>query len=402
MFACGERGGCDENSEPQLVHRVCALRHRVQGLPVVNVEEGDEDEELIPDPGEPAGVTEDEGEDQEDLHVPLDDQVYIGHVARGHQPYLPSCSLCVSSRGVIPARRRCDPKIPQASFLSDFLFFTKDLRVCLIQHELSGYLIGIPYATGEEPTRVVKQICAEMHYCMKGQHVVLRMDNEHSLQSLWNKAARDKSFPGLSLHIDSVAKGRPQQKGQVEVGVRHFKEAFWVRSLLASRLQAAGLGPEVEKPGLLLPRLDPDGAAEDGVRRASGRRPADVWVANWGLHGPAAFDLAVTSGIVTRTALQQTMRRVSGLTWTPSPPARKRASSSCPVVEASGGWAPVADRTWKELGSLLAARSGEPVAEKTLRLRQCLAVTLQRESARAVLRRLGSPDGAGSVAFLDP
>ena len=111
--ACGELelGGSDERSEPQLVHRVCALRHRVQGLPVVNVEEGDEDEELIPDPAEPAGVTEDEGELQEDLHVPLDDQVYIEHVARGHQPYLPSCSLCVSSRGVIPARRRCDPRL---------------------------------------------------------------------------------------------------------------------------------------------------------------------------------------------------------------------------------------------------------------------------------------------------
>ena len=148
---------------------------------------------------------------------------------------------------MIPARRRKDPQIPQASFLSDFLFFTKDLRVCLIQHELSGYLVGIPYATGEEPSRVAKQICAEMHYCMKGQHVVLRMDNEHSLQALWNKVARDKSFPGLSLHIDSVAKGRPQQKGQVEVGVRHFKEAFWVNWLTLE----TSLGKKLSLGGLL-------------------------------------------------------------------------------------------------------------------------------------------------------
>ena len=77
--------------------------------------------------------------------------------------------------------------------------------------------------------------------------MVLRLDNEHSLQSLWNKAARDKSFPGLSLHIDSVAKGRPQQKGQVEVGVRHFKEAFWVNWLTLE----TSLGKKLSLGGLL-------------------------------------------------------------------------------------------------------------------------------------------------------
>ena len=247
-LACVEKkvGGSDVvNPEPHLIR---AMRHR--GLPFVDLED---EEELIPDPGnaDAAGVAEQKGQEEQegtgDLYIPLSDDQYVEHVARGHQPYLPSCSLCVSSRGVIPARRRKDPQIPQASFLSDFLFFTKDLRVCLIQHELSGYLIGIPYATGEEPNRVVKQICAEMHYCMKGQHVVLRLDNEHSLQSLWNKAARDKSFPGLSLHIDSVAKGRPQQKGQVEVGVRHFKEAFWVNWLTLE----TSLGKKLSLGGLL-------------------------------------------------------------------------------------------------------------------------------------------------------
>ena len=146
-LACvGEKVDGDDvvNPEPHLIR---AMRHR--GLPVVDLED---EEELIPDP-ESAGagdVVEQEGQEEQegtgDLYVPLSDDQYVEHVARGHQPYLPSCSLCVSSRGVIPARRRKDPQIPQASFLSDFLFFTKDLRVCLIQHELSGYLVGIPYA----------------------------------------------------------------------------------------------------------------------------------------------------------------------------------------------------------------------------------------------------------------
>ena len=74
-----------------------------------------------------------------------------------------------------------------------------------------------------------------------------------------------------------------------------------LRSPLASRAKAAGLNPEVEKPGLLPPRLDAHGGLEDGVRRGDGRRPADVWVGNWGVHGPSAFDLAVTSGMKTGT-----------------------------------------------------------------------------------------------------
>ena len=55
--------------------------------------------------------------------------------------------------------------------------------------------------------------------------------------------------------------------------------------------------PELEKPGLLPPRLEHGGASEDGVRQGPGRRPADVYVPHWGLHGAAAFDLAVTSGL---------------------------------------------------------------------------------------------------------
>ena len=59
------------------------------------------------------------------------------------------------------------------------------------------------------------------------------------------------------------------------------------RSLLAARAQAAGLNPEAEKPGLLPPR----------PCEAGGRGAGDVWVGSWGAQGPAAFDLAVTSGL---------------------------------------------------------------------------------------------------------
>ena len=59
------------------------------------------------------------------------------------------------------------------------------------------------------------------------------------------------------------------------------------------------------------------------------------------------------------------------------------------VVEAcGGGWAPAAQQTWQDLSKLLALRTGESAAQEKDKLLQTLAVTLQRECARAVLRRL--------------
>ena len=53
------------------------------------------------------------------------------------------------------------------------------------------------------------------------------------------------------------------------------------------------------------------------------------------------------------------------------------------------GWGPTATKTWKELAAATAARSNESVAIETDRLLQSLAIALQRENARAVLRRFG-------------
>ncbi|CAE7609172.1 unnamed protein product [Symbiodinium natans] len=57
-----------------------------------------------------------------------------------------------------------------------------------------------------------------------------------------------------------------------------------------------------------------------------------------------------------------------------------------------GKGAPIARRTWRELGQLLAAKTGESEAVETEQLMQSLAVSLQRENARAILRRLGPPE----------
>ena len=73
-----------------------------------------------------------------------------------------------------------------------------------------------------------------------------------------------------------------------------------LRTALAASAIAAGLSPEVEKAGLLLARPTELGFCEAGAAVAvQGRWPTDVFVfvARWGLRGPAPFDLAVTSGL---------------------------------------------------------------------------------------------------------
>ena len=65
--------------------------------------------------------------------------------------------------------------------------------MCLIH----GYIVGVPFATGEDPVRMAKAINAELSFAgVQGQHMVLRMDNESTLQALWSRAAKDRSFPG--------------------------------------------------------------------------------------------------------------------------------------------------------------------------------------------------------------
>ena len=157
-----------------------------------------------------------------------------------------------------------------------------------------------------------------------------------------------------------------------------------LRSIVAGRAQSAGLTVEVEKPGLL--PLRPD---EDGVD-ACGR---GVWIAQWGLYGPAAFDIAVTSGLRSGTVLLESAR--SGTAATEAYEARKRThlqTEQLCVVEGlqffplvaeacSGGWGPTAADTWRALGGLIAARTGDTPGAETDRLLQSLAIVLQREHA---------------------
>ena len=172
-----------------------------------------------------------------------------------------------------------------------------------------------------------------------------------------------------------------------------------LRNLLAARAKAAGLQPEIEKANLLPPRPELQGGVEDGSAVSGGRRPADVWVPHWNLHGPAAFDLAVTSGLrqghlaasvadgaratqdyeVRKCHYQDTLQTCTS----------EGLQFFALVVEACArGWGPTAVRTWRLLADALSARSSEGRAAESQRLFQSFGIVLPRENARAVLRRL--------------
>ena len=106
-------------------------------------------------------------------------------------------------------------------------------------------------------------------------------------------------------------------------------------------------------------------------RQRAARRPADVYVGNWDQKGPAALDLAVTSGLRPgclastaaageRPAVDYEARKrqhldtqqlcsAAGLQFLPL------------VAEAcGGGWGPAAQRVWTALGSEVAVRVPDP------------------------------------------
>ena len=168
--------------------------------------------------------------------------------------------------------------------------------------------------------------------------------------------------------------------------------------------QAAGIaGAELERPGLLPPRAaregPPDGEHDGPDLDASNRRPADVYLPRWRNGVPAAWDFAATSGLradllgasaASPSAATEryeefkrqhldTERQCSeqGITFIPM------------VIEAhGGGWGREARRAFAILAKRVADTTGEQAALVADQHAQRLSVSLHRENARAVLRRL--------------
>ncbi|CAK8995425.1 132 kDa protein [Durusdinium trenchii] len=132
-------------------------------------------------------------------------------------------------------------------------------------------------------------------------------------------------------------------------------------------------------------------------------------ITGWGLHGPAAFDFAVSSGL--RSGVLPSTVGHGGhaaLVYEERKRMHQRTEAQCraqglqflPIVAegCAGGWGPTAMAVFRQLGSFLAARTGDSTSKMTEQLMQGLSITLQRENARAVVRRL--PDDSASFNAL--
>ena len=169
-----------------------------------------------------------------------------------------------------------------------------------------------------------------------------------------------------------------------------------LRNCCARLAAGAQMQPEIEKVGLLERR--PDEERLEGESSQDARRPADIFLPRWHLGGSAALDFAVTSGL-RGDCLADSAR--DGSSVLKSYEDRKRGfldtAEKCRqagilfvpmIIEAhSGAWGASAKKVLRELGRCTAMANGSDSRVEADRGLQALAVSLQRENARAVLRR---------------
>ena len=172
-----------------------------------------------------------------------------------------------------------------------------------------------------------------------------------------------------------------------------------IRNVGVRLATSAGWRPEPEKEGVLRDTTGGDNS------RLESRRPADIYVPRWDLGGAAALDFAVTSGLRTDMLDQTANEGSSCLTAyenlknnhlnTAELCAKNGVTFVPMVIEAhSGGWGPTATKVWSRMSRAIALISGESSAVEALRIRQNLGLALQRENARAILRRFPSHNEA--------
>ena len=177
-----------------------------------------------------------------------------------------------------------------------------------------------------------------------------------------------------------------------------------IRDVVHEEAVRAGTSAEKEKPGLL-----PARPAEDGIGQVEcHRRPADVWLPRARGASGEALDFACTSGLrsdfLARSAaeggavfpayehLKRSFKDTDGAC------SRAGFKFTPMVLEAhGGGWSPLARSVLDKLAKAQSAAWAEGQEPSSLRIAQRISCTLQRENARAVLRRLVPPELSPAV-----
>jgi len=165
--------------------------------------------------------------------------------------------------------------------------------------------------------------------------------------------------------------------------------------------KASALNPQREKSGLLPPR--PDGEQIKEKANVPGRRPADIWMPRWGDGGPVALDFAVTCGlradVLHHSATDHTRALVNYENFkrdylSTAQQCEQQGLQFIPMVaEAHGGsWGAAAKETFKAISREYSNQAGVTISQASSELAQRISITLARENARAILRRLASAD----------
>ena len=199
------------------------------------------------------------------------------------------------------------------------------------------------------------------------------------------EAAADTWCP----HCDGVLDCQGHHSAVCVAGGERTQRHNAVRDLVHSWAERAGLPPEKERPGLLLPQ------SPDDVQAAR-RRPADVYLPALG-GSPAALDFAITApqrqetlsiaGRATGAAAASYARHkedhldtaqcceFQGIVFVPM------------VVETTGTWEKGAAVVLNHIARAVAARTGEDAGAAQTALMQELSVVVRTWRARAALRR---------------
>ena len=170
-----------------------------------------------------------------------------------------------------------------------------------------------------------------------------------------------------------------------------------VRNTVYEDARNVGIRCTKEKSGLLPPR--PGHESLQGERSTNGRRPADIWFPDWRNGKAGAVDFAVTSGLLA-DMLQSVISDPTvvcaryddfkrGYLDTETQCAARNLDFLPFVMEAhSGGVGKSARRICSHIAKIGSARESEDIFETTSTMFRRITISLHRENARAVLRRL--------------
>ena len=175
-----------------------------------------------------------------------------------------------------------------------------------------------------------------------------------------------------------------------------------LRNQVCDEAAQGGLRPEKEKPGLLPQRPESDGLHTSVDARR--RRPADIWLPSGQAGTPEALDFACTSGLradlLSRSVVQAPAVFAE---YEHAKRSFKDTDQSCEtqgfrfvpmIAEAhSGAWSPLARKVLDGISQKAATAASTFVTPEfaSLRFAQRLSITLHREHARAIARRMSVP-----------